>query len=382
MKTYLTFLICLSTVLAQSQNIEFQGTVKFKTTPKVYKIVTVDNCTYTHAKPTGSPTTTVTYTTTYKNGKTDIVIKDEVTSTTSTTAIPITKSFNKEVRPSYGDKANLYIDEKDKTKIYVNYWLSGSNIVANGCKVEEFQPAYDCDGKHIGFTPKLSTAETISGNKEYVLYKVPPLNADMNTTWFLHSDHFEVKDASGTLLYYLVDRYGRNTKYILELNNRESLPYTAKSLDFSALTIPFKYRFGFTKNSIKIHDDVTASFNVGVYLGYKLTNYSIINKGGMYINRTRWSLRSGPFINLSTTTLDSLSTRVGKVPMAGKETRNIALLSTGLGLMGDLKGFQLGLYGGWDFAVGPYSSNWNYHRRFWMGIGLGYKITDLFAKKE
>jgi len=40
----------------------------------------------------------------------------------------------------------------------------------------------------------------------------------------------------------------------------------------------------------------------------------------------------------------------------------------------------MGVFAGWDFGMGPDAGNWNYHKRFWLG--LGYKISDLFAPKE
>jgi hypothetical protein len=363
------------------QTTEFPGKVDLGPTAHVYKVVTIPNCPQTYTPPAGATPTTIKHETKLTNGKTEITIESVVNSA----GVPIIVNANKELKipfsPNSDGKASIYVDDKDKSILYVNYWLNKRNEVAPGTTIQECYPVYTCAG-----VPTMTLRVTrVLANSETFYYRrveATPGNPELTTLWFLNSEQIRVLNPTGGIAYYLVNRYDRGAKYILELQNREYIAYNSKSLHLGALTIPFKYRFGFKKNGIDIKDDVTASFNIGVYGGYKLTRYSIINKAGTYTNKTSFSFRVGPFINLSSAALDSVSTTVGKVPMKKDEKQNIAVLSTGVGIMGDIRGVQMGVYGGWDFGMGSEADNWNYHKRFWLGVGVGFKITDLFAQKE
>jgi hypothetical protein len=223
---------------------------------------------------------------------------------------------------------------------------------------------------------------TLTEDTEYYLWRVDPGSPEINATWFRTSDHIVVYNTNGSIEYYLVNRYDRNAKYILELPNRGAISYNSISLDVGALVIPFKYRFGFNKNDIEIKDDIVANFNIGIYGGYKLSQYRIRNKSGTYVNENYSSWRIGPFLNLSAATLDSVSTTVGIEPLKKDAKQTIAVLSTGIAFMYNIKGAQAGVYAGWDFGMGSDAKNWNYNKRFWLGFGIGYKITDLFAPKD
>lgn len=378
-KNYLlsVFIILLS-LSCFSQTTEFKGTVELGPDSQVYKVVTATDCTHTYNPPAGSATTTVTYETALKNGKTDIKV-ESISNPMSSINLTVTKTLEIPMFPDSQGTANLYVDDTDKSKVYVNYYLNTNVKLKKGTEIREFYPTWDCDtivtmhGK-----PKRKLKE----DEEFYLWLVIPDSDAENSTWFKHSDRIEVYDSSGNLEYYLVNRYDRNAKYILKLENRESIRYNSSDIDFGALTIPFKYRFGFNKDGIKIPEDVSANFNVGIYAGIKISNYKLINKAGTFTNSSPFSLRVGPFLNLAAVALDSVNTTAGIRPYATTEKLNIAVLSTGAGLMFDFKGLQLGAYVGWDFGMGAEAKNWNYHKRFWLGFGLGYKITDLFAKKD
>ena len=378
LKFRLLGMLAISTGACFAQTTEMTGTVELGPKAHVFKVFSIPNCPQSYTPPTGTVTTTIKYETLYTNGKTSIKVESIANPSES-----ININSNKEIRislsPDSDGKANLYLDDKDKSVLYVNYWLNPSNTLDSATNIEEWYPKYDCSG-----TPTMTkrTTRVLKTAETFRLYRIKPGSAEMNTTWFKNSERIAVLKPAGIVDYFLVNRYDRNAKYVLELQNREHLRYSSQSLDFGALTIPFKFRPGFKQGEVEVKSDVAASFNLGVYAGYKVTSYSIINKEGTYINRNFAALRVGPFLNLSTTTLDSISTTTGKVPMKKDFKQTIAVLSTGLGIMGDIKGVQLGFYGGWDFGMGNEATNWNYHKRIWWGLGVGYKITDLFAKKD
>ncbi len=375
---FATTLLFLCTFQVFSQTTEFQGTVNLGPLAKVYKIISVPNCPQSYSPPAGT-TTTVTQERKYTNGKIEI----KVESTNSPVGTPLSINANQELKvpifPNSEGSANFFLDDQDKSVLRVNYFLNPTNTVSSGTTIREYDPVFSCTGV---VTMNLRATRILTADEDFVFERISPGSPETATTWFAISQRIEVLNAAGGIDYYLVNHFDRNGKYILELQNREHIPFSYPSLDFGALTIPFKYRLGFSKNGISIPDDVTGSINIGVYAGYKLTGYSLINKAGTYTNRTLFSLRVGPFLNLSSTTLDSVSTTVGKVPLKKDVRQNIAVLSTGIALMGDFKGVQIGIYYGWDFGMGSEAENWNYHKQKWLGFGLGYKLTDLFAKKD
>lgn len=375
--------LSISSIAAQAQTTEFEGYFLLHDYHKVVKVVTVPDCPQTYIGPTGVAPT-VTTTKKYTNNKSEIVIEHEQNPAAGTLTINADKELRTPIYPDARGMCNLYVDDKDKSVLYVNYGLAKKHVLPSGAFVILNTVVYDCSGTP-SFRPD-STHPRATTTKEniYSEWVGGTDTVKQSKKWFINSDNIAVYASAGggPVLYYLVRRYDGNTKYVLQLQNREYVSYYVRSLDFGALTIPFKYRFGFKKNNIEIYDDITASFNVGLYAGYKVTKSSIINKAGTYKQRNHMSFRIGPFVNVSAVTIDSIASTVGKVPFKGTDKRNIAVLSGGLGFMADFKGVQVGLYTGVDFGVGPDAANWNYHKKFWLGFGVGYKLTDLFAKKE
>ena len=379
MKCLFVFPSVLLTISCFAQTTEFLGTASLNNESQVYKVVTVPGCPEKYVPPPGTSKSMITYETKLKNGKTDIKI-ESFAETIPSIGVNADKVVKIPLFPNAGGKANFYIDEKEKKILYVNYLLNDFNKLPANTTVEEYVAQIDCNG-NATMVPK-GPPQTLTKDTEYSLWKVCP-GPETQTTWFKTSDHILVYKGDGiTIDYYLVNRYDRNAKYIFELPNRGTLSYKFRSLDFGALTIPFKYRFGYKQGEIKVKSDVIAGFNIGVYAGYKLTNYKLKNRSGTFVNDTFSSLRIGPFLNISAAALDSVTTTAGVEPMAKDDKQNIAVLSPGLGVMYDIKGVQFGVYGGWDVGMGPEARNWNYNKKFWLGFGIGYKLTDLFAKKD
>ncbi|MFD0763309.1 hypothetical protein ACFQZI_00495 [Mucilaginibacter lutimaris] len=377
---FLTYFSIVFTSSAMAQTTEFLGTVKLGPKAHVVKIVTIPDCPQPYTPPAGTAGTQIKFETKLTNGKTDITIKDKVTPTAGNAImIKANKVLKILMSPNSEGKAELYTDDKDKTVLYVNYWLNGTNTVLAGQTIERYQPEYDCNGT-AKMVPVANSKLVLQKNEDYYLAKVLPGANDMQTTWFKNSEHLRVYDKAGNMLYYLVDHYSRNTKYVLELDNRESINFNSASVTLGALVIPFKYRFGYKGDKATVKSDATAALNIGAFGGIKVTNYSIINKAGTYTQSSNFALRVGPFLNLATTSLDKTTTTNGLTPLTADEKQNIGVFSTGVGLTAEIKKFQFGAFGGWDFGLGPEHVNWNYDKRFWIGFGIGYKLTDLFSQ--
>jgi hypothetical protein len=378
MKYIFTLALLSASLVCVAQTVEFAGTVNLNNNSQVYKIVTVPNCPNNYTPPAGTQTT-ITYETKFTNDKTEIKV-ESVANGAGAIVVNANKTVKVPIFPNSQGKATFYVDEKDKTVLYVNYYLNAIQVVNRNTNIREYTAAIDCNGNAV-MVPK-GPMSTLTEDTEYYLWRVDPGSPEINATWFRTSDHIVVYNTNGSIEYYLVNRYDRNAKYILELPNRGAISYNSISLDVGALVIPFKYRFGFNKNDIEIKDDIVANFNIGIYGGYKLSQYRIRNKSGTYVNENYSSWRIGPFLNLSAATLDSVSTTVGIEPLKKDAKQTIAVLSTGIAFMYNIKGAQAGVYAGWDFGMGSDAKNWNYNKRFWLGFGIGYKITDLFAPKD
>jgi hypothetical protein len=382
------FLLVASTSFCQTT--EFVGRVLLKADDEVYKTISVPNCPQKYGKPKESKATYTIYETKYTKDKTEIVVRDTVRYSSNDMAVDNiagdtiiiladqTKLFP--MAPYSDGEANLYLDDKDKSKLYVNYYLDAYNSVKKDTQIQRLSPIIDCNLQTIGVVA--SPIEKLKESEGFHYQYVDIDDKSVGEAWFGISERIQVFDKNGHLDYFLVEKYDRDAKYILKLNNRGHIYYSSPSLDLGALTIPIKYRFGFSQNETKVKADASASFNIGAYAGYKFTNKSIINKAGTYTERTHFTFRAGPFLAASVVTLDSLNTFAGKVPFKKDEKQNIAILSSGLGGMVDLRGLQVGIYAGWDFGLGQGRSSWNYDGKFWLGFGFGYKITDLFALKE
>ncbi|HTN17264.1 MAG TPA: hypothetical protein VL092_06265 [Chitinophagaceae bacterium] len=373
--------LLLGSTLASAQTTELPGFFKFGPLAKVIKIVTVPDCPQSYTPPAGSGTA-ITHTTKLKSGGAAITVESAITGHGSPVTIKADKQLRINWYPGAEGKANLYLDDNDKTVLYVNYGLNRIYKVPANRQIEEYEIAYDCAGTPT-IAAKPATRRILAAETALSGEKVPVLSPETASNWFKNSNRIAVYNQANTgIEYYLVDKYDRTGTYVLELQNREYIAYNHQSFVLGALAIPFKYRFGYTKGNTTVKDDIIAGFNIGVFGGYKITRSSIINKKNTYVLRNHTSLRVGPFINLSSATLDSVTTTAGDKPFLGADKQNIAVLSPGAGVMMDVRGVQIGVYGGWDIGIGAPARSWNYQGRFWLGFGLGYKLTDLFAQKD
>ncbi|MVT09675.1 hypothetical protein [Chitinophaga tropicalis] len=379
-KPLLFAFILLVTTNVFAQMTELPGVIRLHRRHHIFKLVSIPDCPKMYNLPAGS-TTTVTHEKKITNGKTEIKVESIIPPSSGAVTISISsdKEYKIPIPAENNERATLYLDEKDKTKLYINYFIMSQIRLLPGTTLREYTQTYNC--KDSTTAPTYADMKTLTDTVFYAYRKVMPDTRETTQAWFKHSDGIEVLNSSGAVAYYLVNRYN-NAKYILELDNRYYVPYTSSSFHLSALVIPIKVRFGFTRNGMKVKDDVSAAVNVGLYGGIKTSRYHITNRAGTYINNVSSSWRLGPFINLSAVTVDSVTSTVGKIPMKKEDKQTIAALSTGVGFMYEVKGAQIGAFAGWDFGMGSDASNWNYHKRFWLGLGLGYKISDLFAPKE
>lgn len=172
--------------------------------------------------------------------------------------------------------------------------------------------------------------------------------------------------------YWLGSKYDRNGKYYLKLKNREYASFWFRCVEGGALTIPFKYRPKFTKNSVDISDQFTADVNVGAYLGYSFGKIKYMYRKNEEKEPSKWLVSFGPFLSVSRIEIDSSTTLSAKEPL--KIKKPFATVSPGIGLMTSIYNFRFGVFIGKDIVIGETARKWDYHDKLWWGFGLGYNI--------
>jgi hypothetical protein len=137
-----------------------------------------------------------------------------------------------------------------------------------------------------------------------------------------------------------------------------AIPYYRKRMDWSA---------GFVVLPVKIRNSPTVTYSKDLSLGFS---------GGV---KTRLSSYNPTYLNLmynigiSSITADSLSTK-GRI----KQPSDIAALTTAIGLVFETHAFQFGLFYGWDrlSANDHKRTQWEYHRKPWVSLGIGLQILS------
>lgn len=274
---------------------------------------------------------------------------------------------------------NIKEDEKDKSKLHLNPWLSNEHKVDSATIISVTNRTIDCSGKHTCITKK----DTLKKDFYYRLTKIKKNDfVSINSDWFKKSSTLvEVQNSIGGVEYYLVSKFDQDAEYYLELENRDFISLKKRSVVFGPVTIPFKYRSSHKKNGVNIESEFVADFNAGLFLGKNWGRYRVRYENKELKKLSDISCTIGPFLSLSTATLDTLSTTSSKTPFIKGQTKTIALISPGVGIMLSVYSFNFGIFGGLDVGFGSSANNWNYNNQPWLGFGIAYNVTSGFWKK-
>lgn len=290
--------------------------------------------------------------------------------------------FDKEIKvklKSLPGKANLTVDEKDPSLFLVNYWLNPSYLIPVGTTVLVNKRSLQCD-------------TTMKGDKgrKYTLRKDTTISLaqvtcrDTSEAWYKYSDLILKTYDGDKLTGVYANMYDRNAQYTLKLQNREYISNPKHGWEFGALTIPFKYRFGYEKTvegiDIKVKDEFISDLNIGAYGGYQYGRHRFRMEGNKLRELAKLGGSVGGFITFSTVALDSLNTTAGTEPFSKDEKSTIGIISPGLAAMFTLYNFQIGAFAGWDLAIGQDRKNWNHNNRLWLGFGFGYNLGGFWKK--
>ncbi|HBI00915.1 MAG TPA: hypothetical protein PLL09_10025 [Flavobacterium sp.] len=162
-----------------------------------------------------------------------------------------------------------------------------------------------------------------------------------------------------------------NQMVYISLPVHEELLLTHLHTKWSAITIPFTIRPAI-KN--RLNSQVTSELKIG-------TSFSLNYDWEYYKNRrldikTRtYGISAGLGFGLGRVKLDEGSTQLSGANYTNEEEGLILFITPGVGL--NIRGFKvLGFYG-WDIGLTKNTNDWNYNRKPYIGIGLGFDFWTL-----
>ncbi len=291
--------------------------------------------------------------------------------------------------------ASIYTKEDKPGRVFVDYWLNPRKEIPSNTKINEITRKLKCpsdvnDIKWSDYVPTPKARTTIKKETHY-LYGIGvsnynlwmnPVAGTIVPDWFTHTDKIiEILDGSGNVVDVWVDKYDRDVIYELELKNRQAVTFTNRSIELGPLTLPFKYRFGYSDNGIDVNQEFKADINIGAFAGFKIADLSVRKEQERNFTLPETSLNFGPFLSLAAVELDKSNTTTGDNPLVDEEKASIGTLSVGLGLILNFNNHNIGIFGGLESGFGSEAKNWNFHNKPWLGIGLGYDLNNFKKKK-
>lgn len=168
-------------------------------------------------------------------------------------------------------------------------------------------------------------------------------------------------------------KYKREKILYYKFEDRQSMKLAFKEWNVSGLTIPLKYRF----KSQDVSPEFSSSVDLNLFVGRTIfgrTNFFHRAKVGNISNS--YKLSGGVFVGASTYKLNNSNTSSHEEPIPKGEEITEGLASIGLGTSFSFNKINLGLFYGCDFGVGNNSKKWNYNKKPWLGVAVGYSLLD------
>jgi len=169
--------------------------------------------------------------------------------------------------------------------------------------------------------------------------------------------------------------FGKRDIYYYQLENRQTIKLRFSEATVSALSIPLKYRL--RDNDSEIGEEFTTDFNANLFVGisfYGKTSFFHRKDVGNISNTRKWT--GGVLIGASTVTLNPSNTAAANQPLDINTEIVKGLGTIGLGLTYSYNKINLGGFIGWDYSIGDDAEKWNYNKKPWLGIALGYSLFN------
>ncbi len=224
------------------------------------------------------------------------------------------------------------------------------------------------------FGKKLIVSDTVTVNSKFyekqIIKKDIPVKRNSNIIGFV-----KFEDNKLTVNPYLIkdrnNEYAKREIYHYTLENRQTITLRFTEWSVSTLTVPIKYRFKDDDRDIK--EEFTTDFNANLFVGrtfYGKSSFFHRKKVGNITNT--WKVTGGLLFGVSTVTLNKGNTSTSEEPLEPEVTKGLG--SIGLGLTLSYNKINIGGFMGWDYSVGKYAERWNYNKKTWIGLAVGYSI--------
>jgi hypothetical protein len=180
------------------------------------------------------------------------------------------------------------------------------------------------------------------------------------------------------------DGLDNEATYYFKLKNRETITIFHSGWQISALTIPLKYRFATERKGVDLNEEFSASLNLNLMLSWTFighTKFTYLKNVDNSIRDHSWSL--GFFIGAAPLSLDkSNTTSAGMERLGDGIELKKGLFSTGLGVNYRYNTVGVGVFLGYDYALGSKSKIWDYDSKPWLGFSLGIDVLKLGKAAE
>lgn len=173
------------------------------------------------------------------------------------------------------------------------------------------------------------------------------------------------------------DALGNHTRfgsYYYKLQNRQTVQLYFNEISVSAIIIPIKYRF---KGENDLSEDFSTSVNGNIFVGYTIgkTNFFHQEKVGNKSNTSKFT--AGLLFGASSVILDKNNTSKANFPILDDKKITKGLANLGFGMIYTFNKINFGVFYGYDYAIGDESEKWNYNKKPWLGVAIGYSLLNL-----
>lgn len=157
-----------------------------------------------------------------------------------------------------------------------------------------------------------------------------------------------------------------NTIAYIPLPPGEKVIFTHVHTKWSAITIPFSIRPAIRG---RLNSQVTSEFKIGTAFSLN-HDWEVYKNRRMDAKRNIYGFSLGLGFGLGRVPLNNSTTRLSGANYDDEEEGLVLFITPGLGF--NIRGFKiLGFYG-WDIGLTQNTADWNYNRRPYVGIGLGF----------
>lgn len=162
------------------------------------------------------------------------------------------------------------------------------------------------------------------------------------------------------------------SSYTLKDRQTIRLPFIEATVN--TLTIPLKYRFRNEDEGRSEEFGSSVNLNLAFGLSVGKTSFHHRKKVGNVSNT--WKLTASVLAGASTVTLNANNTSLDSTPLVGDQQLTKGLGSLAGGISYSFNKINLGAFYGWDYSIGDDAKKWNYNKKPWLGLAIGYSLFN------